>query len=102
MLPVLLAVALALVWLLSLTVAQVRVVDAARETARSVARDDPPEQAVALGRRVAPAGARIELDRSHAVVRVRVSAEVGGPGGLLRFLPGVEVAAEAVAAREGR
>lgn len=101
-LPVLLAVTVALVWLISLTVAQIRVVDAARETARAVARDDPSEQAVALGRRVAPSGARVEVHRSEGVVRVQVSAEVAGPGGLLGFLPGVEVDAEAVAAREGR
>ena len=100
-LPVLVAVALALVWVLTLAVTQVRVVDAARETARAAARDEPADTAVALGRRVAPTGARIDLDRSDDLVRVRVSTEVGGPGGLLRFLPGVEVDAEAVAAREG-
>lgn len=100
-LPVLVAVALALVWVLALAVTQIRVVDAARETARAAARDEPVDGAVALGRRVAPAGARIDLDRSDGLVRVRVSAEVGGPGGLLRFLPGVEVDAEAVAASEG-
>ena len=100
-LPVLVAVALALVWVMALAVTQVRVVDAARETARAAARDEPADTAVALGRQVAPDGARIDLDRSDDLVRVRVSTEVGGPGGLLRFLPGVEVDAEAVAAREG-
>lgn len=101
-LPLLVAVTLALVWVVSLAVAQVRVVDAARETARAAARDEPAAVAVALGRRVAPEGARIDLDRSGGLVRVRVSAEVGGPGGLLQFLPGVEVDAEAVAASEAR
>lgn len=100
-LPVLVAVALALVWVVALAVTQVRVVDAAREVARAAARDEPPAAAVALGRRVAPAGARIDVDRADGLVRVRVTAEVGGPGGLLRFLPGVEVDAEAVAASEG-
>lgn len=101
-LPVLVAVTLALVWVVALAVTQIRVVDAARETARAAARDDPADAAVALGRQVAPTGARIDLDRSGDLVRVTVSAEVGGPGGLLRFLPGVEVDAEAVAAREDR
>lgn len=99
-LPVLVAVALGLVWLVALAVTQIRVVDAARETARAVARDDPAATAVALGRRVAPAGSQVTVDREEGVVRVRVVAEVKGPGGLFGFLPGVEVDAEAVAARE--
>ena len=40
MLPVLVLITLALVWLLALAAAQTRVVDAAREVARAVARDD--------------------------------------------------------------
>ena len=56
-LPVLVAVALGLVWLVALAATQVRVVDAARETARAAARDDGRASAVALGRRVAPDGA---------------------------------------------
>ena len=99
-LPILLAVALALAWLLSLAAAQVRVVDAARETARAAARDDRHADAVALGRRVAPDGARITVREAGDTVVVRVRAEVGGPGGILRLVPGVSVDAEAVAARE--
>ena len=39
-LPVLVALTLGLAWVLSLAATQVRVVDAARETARAAARDD--------------------------------------------------------------
>lgn len=99
-LPLLLAVTMGLVWLVALAVTQIRVVDAARETARAAARDDPDAAAVALGRQVAPEGATIGLERGDGVVRVRVEAEVKGPGGLLEFLPGVVVDAEAVAASE--
>ena len=99
-LPVLVAVALGLAWLLSLAATQVRVVDAARETARAAARDDGRGSAVELGRRVAPDGARITVREDGGTVVVRVSSEVRGPRGLFRFVPGVDVDAEAVAAME--
>lgn len=98
--PVLVAVALGLVWLVSLAVTQVRVVDAARETARAYAREEPLATAVALGREVAPAGSRIHVHEDTDVVRVRVAADLRGPGGLFGFLPGVQVDAEALAALE--
>jgi hypothetical protein len=99
-LPVLLAVTTGLAWLLAVGVAQVRVVDAARETARAVARGDAPETAADLGRRVAPAGAEVEVTSSGETVTVAVSAAVDGPGGLFDFLPAVRVHADAVAVAE--
>ncbi len=101
-LPVLVALTLGLAWLLSLAATQVRVVDAARETARAAARDDGAGAAEALGRRVAPAGARISISDDGASVVVRVRSTVQGPRGLFGFLPGVDVDAEAVAAKEPR
>lgn len=99
-LPVLVAFVLALVWVVSLAAAQVRVVDAAREVARAAARGDPAATAVAWGRRVAPDGASIRLSRQAGSVVVDVAAPVRGPGGLLGFLPGVSVHARSVAAAE--
>lgn len=99
-LPVLVAVALGLAWLISLGVAQVRVVDAARETARAVARDEPNGQAIDLGRRVAPDGSRISIRDRGESVQVVVTVEVRGPGGLFQFLPPVQVDAQTVAAKE--
>jgi hypothetical protein len=99
-LPVLAALALGLAWLVALAATQVRVVDAAREVARAVARDEPRGSALDLGRRVAPTGARIAVEEERDTVVVRVSATVRGPGGLLAFLPGVDVHARSVAARE--
>lgn len=99
-LPLLLGVTVAMVWLVALAATQVRVVDAARETARAVARDEPVASAVALGRRVAPTGSRFDVAADGEVVRVRVAAEVAGPGGLLEFLPPVTLDAQAVAAAE--
>jgi TadE-like protein len=101
-LPVLVAVTLGLAWLLALAATQIRVVDAARETARAAARDDNRSSAVALGRRVAPDGSRFLVDDAGDTVVVRVSATVRGPGGLIDFMPGVHVDAEAVAAKEPR
>ena len=99
-LPVLVAFVLALVWVVSLAAAQVRVVDAAREAARAAARGDTSATAVAWGRRVAPDGASIRLSRHRGTVVVDVAAPVRGPGGLLGFLPGVTVHARSVAATE--
>lgn len=100
--PVLAALTLALVWLLVLAAAQTRAVDAAREVARAVARDEPRGAAVALGQRVAPDGADIAVSTGGGEVVVEVRADVRGPGGLVRFLPAVTVEAEAVAALEER
>ena len=100
--PVLVAVALGLVWLVALAATQVRVVDAARETARLAARGEPDRAAQAHGARVAPDGTRFRITHSHEVVQVRASAPVAGPGGLFGFLPRVEVESTAVAAREPR
>ena len=102
MLPLLVLTTIALVWLLSLAAAQTRVVDAAREVARAVARDEPRGSAVALGRRIAPPGADIRIASGDGHVVVDVAAEVRGPGGLFRFTRGVTVQAEAVAALESR
>ena len=98
--PLLLAVAMSLVWLVALAATQVRVVDAARETARAAARGESDAVSVERGRQVAPDDARFEISRGGGAVTVRVAAEVRGPGGLLAFLPAVPVSSEAVAAEE--
>ncbi len=99
-LPVLMAVTIGLVWLLSVGAAQVRTVDAARETARAVARGDDEGAAIAVGERVAPAGVRVSVVSTGGRVVVRAAGRVPGPGGLFAFLPGAEVDAEAVAVAE--
>ena len=58
------------------------------------------DQAVALGERIAPAGAQVSVADEGEQVRVTVTADLAGPGGVLRALPGAELSAEAVAARE--
>jgi hypothetical protein len=99
-LPLLVAVALGLAWLLALVATQVRVVDAARETARASARDESAAHALALGRQVAPDGSVIAVQRNGDSVVVTVRTRVRGPHGLLSFLPAVELESRAVAAKE--
>jgi hypothetical protein len=99
-LPVLAALALGLAWVLALAGTQVRVVDAAREVARAAARDEDHGAAIALGRRVAPGGAVVDVREDGRTVVARVRTTVRGPGGLFAFMPGITVRGEAVAARE--
>jgi Flp pilus assembly protein TadG len=97
--PVLVSLTIGLVWLLTIGVAQVRMVDAARETARAGARGDPEQAAVARGRQVAP-GAEVTVSTNGGEVVASASDLVAPPGGILGFLPSVHVHAEAVTAAE--
>ena len=97
--PLLVSLTIALVWLLAIGVAQVRMVDAARETARASARGDSASAAVARGLRGAP-GARVEVLARDGQVVATASEAVAPPGGLLGFLPPVRVHAEAITAEE--
>ncbi|MBC9732773.1 TadE family type IV pilus minor pilin [Nocardioides marmotae] len=99
-LPALVAVTAGLVWLLAVGAAQLRVVDAARETARAAARGDDDAAAVARGERVAPPGGRVVLRRSDGEVIAEATGEVDGPGGLFDFMPAITVHATAHALDE--
>ena len=99
-LPLLLAVTTALVWLVAVAIGQVRTVDAARETARALARGDDQGTAVAVGERVAPGAVEITVSRQGDRVVVRARGRMSGPGGLFGSLPGAHLEAEAVAVVE--
>jgi Flp pilus assembly protein TadG len=99
-LPMLVAVTVGLVWLLAVGAAQVRTVDAARETARALARGDDEGGAVERGLEVAPPGSRITVSRNAGDIRVTVTGEVAGPGGLLAHLPSPTLRAESLAVEE--
>lgn len=71
---------------------QVRCVDAAREAARLAARDDE-RSAVSAARRLAPAGARVDLRRDGDFVVATVVAHS-------KLLPTIDIAAKAVSAAE--
>ena len=100
-LPVLVAVTIALAWFVTLGVAQVRVVDAARETARALARGDDRAAAVARGRGVGPPGTALSAVSGAGEVRVTARAVVRGPGGLFALVP-VTLHATATASDEPR
>lgn len=99
-LPILAVFTVTMVWLVSLGIVQVRTIDAARETARAAARSESSSAALQVGRQVAPAGSRIQVNRAAGQVRVRVIAPVHGPAGLFRHLPVKHLQAEAVAVLE--
>lgn len=98
-LPLLMGVTVVLCWLLALGVGQVRVQDAARETARAAARGDDSGAAIAVGKRVAPPGSSVSLQTGGEQVVATVVAPIPGPDVLVR-LPGVQLRAEAVAFNE--
>lgn len=99
-LPVLVLVTAMLSWLVCFGVAQVRVIDAARETARALARGDPSGESVDVGRRIAPGGAGFAVRSDGDLVVVTVTAKVRGPGGIFGLLPGFTARAETVAVAE--
>ena len=97
-LPLLVLVTGGLAWVLAVGAEQVRLVDAAREVARSVARGDDRAQAVATGQRVAPEGASFEVTDDSGLVVVRASVPATEAGAA--FLPELTLRAEAVALTE--
>lgn len=82
-LPVLVAVTVTLVWVVGVGVLHVRCVDAARDSVRALARDEPEAAVVAAAREMLPDGARVEVSRTAAVVEVRISYTATPPGSWL-------------------
>jgi hypothetical protein len=99
-LPMLVVVTCALAWVLALGSTQLRLVDAAREVARAVARGDDQQSAIEVGRRVAPEGARFTVVTQGGQVVVGVSAPAGDRGPAESLLPDLTLRAEATALAE--
>ena len=99
-LPVLLVVLAAALWVLAAVAAQLRCVDAARIGARAAARGDSGSAVVTATAAVAPRGAQVRVVRSGDQVTVLVRAEVRPFGAALAQLPGTPVAASASAVVE--
>lgn len=95
LLPSLVLVAAALSWLVAVGVAQVQCVDAARDAARALARDESAEVATTLARQAAPRGARVSLRRTGGLVEVEVSYRASPPGGLLDAAASLDLRATA-------
>lgn len=100
--PFALVLVVLLVWVASLGLTQVRLVDAAREGARLVARGEPEDAATALVRRLAPAGAGVRVvEGDDGTVTVTVRARSRAPLGFASTVGSVQLDASAVAAVEG-
>lgn len=98
--PVLVALTLILVWMVSLGIAQVRLVDAAREAARMAARGDSESKAVAMAERIAPDGSVVEIAVSDGITRVRVELTVSADLPLVGDVGAVDLHASAASATE--
>ncbi|HNM96625.1 MAG TPA: TadE family type IV pilus minor pilin [Marmoricola sp.] len=99
-LPVLVVLTVAFAWLVLLGVTHMRAVDAARETARLVARGESVAAASARGAAVAAPGSSIQVSVGAVEVSVSVTSPLRPPGRLLNVALGQEIEAHAVAARE--
>lgn len=95
-LPVLLIVLLACIWVLAAVGTQLRCVDAARVTARVAARGDTDAVARSAGQAAAPPGAVIVISTRGEQVHVEVRAQVR-PVPALSALPALPVQGRAVA-----
>lgn len=98
-LPVLVAVLLAGLWAVGAATSRMRCQDAAHEAARAVARGESVAAVTAAAVRLAPRGARVDVRREPPLVRVTVRVVVRPLDGALP-LPGLPLAADAVAAEE--
>jgi Flp pilus assembly protein TadG len=87
----------ALLWVISLGLTQVRLVDAAREGARLVARGDSVSVARQSAQRSAPTGTSLDINQSNGTVVVDARVRMTG---LLPMLPELGLHARSVAASE--
>jgi uncharacterized membrane protein len=94
--PLIAAFCLVLVWMLTLGIAQVRAVDAARDAARALARGEDRASAVAAAERTAPDGASVGFAESGDTVTATVSAHVSPPNWLVVPLPTVDIESSSV------
>lgn len=100
-LPVLVVVLAAAVWVLAAVAGQLRCVDAARVGARAAARGDTTAAVLLATSRAAPTGARVEISRFRDEVMVTVRVVVRPFGAGLVRLPGTPVLGRATAVYEG-
>lgn len=100
LLPVLVVVLVACLWVLACVAAQLRCLDAARAGARAAARGDAPAAVRTTAQRLAPPGAQVSVSSGDRTVEVRVRSEVRPFGPVLRVLPGVPVSGRATAPAE--
>lgn len=94
------AFAFLLLWIVSLGVTQVRIVDSSREAARMVARGDSASVASVAARHDAPKGATVSVETSEGLVTVTVTADSSVPIPFFSHIGRQTMKATAVAADE--
>lgn len=99
--PLIAAFAMALAWLITAVINEIRVVDAARDAARAVARGEDEQTAAAAARRTAPDDADVQVSYDGELVTVTVAAHSDPPGWLLVPLPSIPIESSASVAVEG-
>lgn len=100
LLPVLVVVLAAAVWVLACLAAQLKCLDAARAAARAAARGDTGVVVRDIAQRLAPADAAVRVSSGDGTVRVLVTAQARPFGSVLRVLPAMSVSGRATAAVE--
>jgi hypothetical protein len=99
-LPIVAAFALALVWLVSVAMTEIRLIDAARDAARGLARGDSEALVRAQVATAAPAGTTLAVTRDGSEVSAEVSLAAEAPGWLLVPLPAIALHATATTLAE--
>jgi hypothetical protein len=100
-LPIVAAFVLVLLWLISTLVTEVRLVDAARDAARGLARGDDEAAVRARLADTGPAGTQLTVVHDGADVTAGVSVSAEPPGWLLVPLPAIALHASASTQAEG-
>lgn len=98
--PFAVAFAFLLLWVVSLGLTQIRVVDASREAARMIARGEAVQEATDVARKHAPAGAKVSVDTESGTVTVTVTARSRMPLPYFSEVGSQELDSESVAAVE--
>lgn len=99
-LPIVAAFALTMLWLVSVAISQVRLVDAARDAARGIARGDDLASVERQVAATAPPGVHVDVTQLSGEVTVDVAAVAEPPGWLLVPMPGISLHASATTEAE--
>lgn len=99
-LPFLAALTFLFLWMVSLGITQVKLVDTAREAARMTARGDQAEVVRDAAERMAPEGAQVEIDDDGGATTVVVEVDARPAVPILGHLPSIGLRAKSVTATE--
>lgn len=100
--PVVVAVAMGLVWIVMVAATHIQAVDASREAARMIARGDEESAAIEAATRLAPAGTTFTVTRRDGLVHVEAETAVRLDVPLLRDVVSVDLHTSAATTAEDR